>query len=71
METIERHEEILQDHEGRLRIIEKDSVGMGMQIKHLCEKLDSLIKTNQWLIGILVAELLGFFFYAVKSGIFK
>lgn len=42
-----------------------------LQIINLCKLLEDLTKTIKWFMGLIVASLLGFFFYAVQQGLFK
>lgn len=61
----------IEDHEQRLREVEKSQSEFKIEIKNLCESLKTLTNTLKWFMGIWVTSLLGFFFYAIQSHIFK
>ena len=38
---------------------------------NLCERLEAQTKSINWLIGIMATSLVGFFFYAIQTNLFK
>ena len=65
------HERRLNDHSGRLDILEQHKSRTEAKIENLCEQIQGLVTTMRWFIGLLVGSFVGFFFYAVQSGLFK
>lgn len=68
----------LSDHENRIKDLEQSDVGRSKDIESLCKSIESLnrridgvISQNKWFLGILIVQLLGFFFYIVEKGLFK
>ncbi|AKA70119.1 hemolysin XhlA family protein [Clostridium scatologenes] len=61
----------IEDHEQRLREVEKSQSEFKIEIKNLCDSLKTLTNTIKWFCGIWVTSLLGFFFYAIQNHIFK
>ena len=70
-EKIEVHERRLNDHSGRLDKLEQYQSRTETKIENLCEQIQGLVTTMRWFIGLLVGSFVGFFFYAVQSGLFK
>lgn len=68
---IDDHEIRLNKHSDRLDKLEQGQSEFKVEIKNLCESLKTLTNTMRWFIGIWVTSLLGFFFYAIQSHIFK
>jgi chromosome segregation ATPase len=68
---LEDHEKRLNGHSTRLDKIEQNQSEFKIEIKNLCESLKTLTNTLKWFMGIWVTSLLGFFFYAIQSHIFK
>lgn len=65
------HDTRINDHSKRIDELEKNAAARDVKIDNLCEKLEAQTKSINWLIGILVTSLAGFFFYAIQTGIFK
>lgn len=61
----------LNDHSKRIDELEKGSAATAVKIDNLCEKLAAQTKSINWLIGLMATGLLGFFFYAIETSIFK
>lgn len=57
----------LDNHSTRLDQLEQYRAGFEIQIGHLCEKIDGLIKTIQWGGGLLVSVLVGFFIWYIQN----
>ena len=70
-EKIERNETRLNNHSERIDALEQHRSGIEQQIKNLMEQMQSLITTMRWFTGLLIGSFVGFFFYAVQSGLFK
>lgn len=68
---LEIHERRLNDHSSSIDELKESRAASDVKIDNLCEKLEAQTKSINWLIGILVTGLLGFFFYAVQIGIFN
>ncbi|MBU3143960.1 hemolysin XhlA family protein [Clostridium sp. CF012] len=73
-ETIElkinEHAETLKEHSREIDNLKQDGREFKTEIKNLCENIKSLTSTMKWFMGIWVTSLLGFFFYAIQSGLF-
>ena len=68
----------LNDHGERIKELEQLDVGRSKDIENLCrsieslnERIDGVISQNKWFLGILVVQLLGFFFYVVEKSYVK
>lgn len=70
-ERLDIHETRLNNHSERIDKLEQRGSAVDYQIKNLCEKIDGLITTMKWFIGLLVGSFVAFFFYAVQHNIFK
>lgn len=66
-ENVARHEERLNNHEERISDLEGDNKAIGVQIAMLCDKLSAQTKAIYTLVTICAGELVGFFFFVVKS----
>ena len=71
IEKIERNEVRINNHSERIDALEQHRSGIEQQIKNLMEQMQSLITTIRWFTGLLIGSFVGFFFYAVQSGLFK
>lgn len=65
------HENRLNDHSLRLKEVEKSIVAIDVTITNLCNRLAAQTKSINWLIGLMASGLLGFFFYAIQTNLFK
>jgi len=70
-ERLDIHETRLNNHSERIDKLEQRGSAVDYQIKNLCEKIDGLITTMKWFIGLMVGSFVAFFFYAVQHNIFK
>jgi len=61
----------LNNHSKRIDELEKGRAATDVKMENLCEKLEAQTKSINWLIGVMASGLLGFFFYAIQSNIFK
>jgi len=75
---LEKYNLKLDDHDNRIKELEQSDVGRSKDIESLCKSIESLnqridgvIAQNKWFLGILIVQLIGFFFYAVEKGILK
>lgn len=67
---IKVHETRINDHGERLDKLELQSGRLEERITALCDKLESQTKALNWLIGLAVTGLVGFFMYALQNSIF-
>lgn len=65
------HEKRINNHSERLDELEQGRAATDVKIDNLCEKLEAQTKSINWLIGLMVSSLLGFFFYAIQKVIIK
>ncbi|MEG0134109.1 MAG: hemolysin XhlA family protein [Clostridium sp.] len=68
---IEVHDKRLNDHSKRIDELEKGRAATDVKMDNLCEKLEAQTKSINWLIGLMASGLLGFFFYAIQTNLFK
>ncbi len=68
---LEIHEKRLNNHSERIDELEKGRAATDVKMDNLCEKLEAQTKSINWLIGLMATSLLGFFFYAIQSNLFK
>lgn len=64
-------EDRLNDHSERLRGLEMGIAVTDAKVKSLCESLEKQTKSINALVGIFSTALVGFFFYAIQTGLFK
>lgn len=69
--TLKEHNLILKEHEKEIEMLKINSKEFEIKIQNLIEKIDSLVVTLRWFIGLLVGSLVSFFFYVIQRGIFK
>ena len=65
-EKINTHEKRLNNHGKRLDQLEQYKSRTEAIIKNLCEKIDSLVTTMRWFMGLLVGAFVTFFFYIIQ-----
>lgn len=65
------HKERLNNHGGRLDKLEQDNASFKTELKNLCDNLKQLTSVLKGLIGLGASALVGFFIYAVQTGIFN
>lgn len=70
-EQLATHGRRLDDHDERIDQLEQYKSKTETTILHLCEKIDGLVKTMRWFIGLLVGAFVSFFFYIVQRGVYK
>jgi len=70
-DKLQTHEKRINNHADRIDTLEKHEAARDVKIDNLCEKLEKQTKSINTLIGTLVSALVGFFFYAIQTGLFK
>lgn len=70
-ERLDVQDKRLNNHSERLDKIEQFQSRTEAQISSLCDQIKSLVTTMRWFIGLLVGAFVGFFFYAVQTGLLK
>lgn len=70
-EKVAAHEQRLNNHSQRLDHLEQYRSQTEAKIESLCEKIEGLVTTMRWFIGLLVGAFVSFFFYAIQSGLMK
>lgn len=68
---LETNEVRLNDHSERIRILEKGVAVIDSRVDSLCEALEKTNKSLNLMTGTLATDLVGFFFYAIQTGLFK
>ena len=65
-EKINTHERRLNNHGGRIDQLEQYQSKTETMIKNLCERIDGLVTTMRWFMGLLVGAFVTFFFYIIQ-----
>jgi len=65
------HDRRLNNHAERIDKLEQRGATVDAKIEGLCEKIDGLVTTMRWFIGLLVGSFVAFFFYAAQKNFFK
>ena len=65
------HDKRLNNHSERIDKLEQRGSAVDAKIENLCEKIDGLVTTMRWFIGLIVGAFVGFFFYAAQRGLLK
>ncbi len=65
------HDDQLKIHSKRLDKIEQQQATFAVQIENLCSDLKDLTGILKWLVGVMISTLVGFFIWAIQSGLFK
>jgi len=68
---IEIHDKELSEHSKEIADLKTSRAVTDVKMDNLCEKLGAQTKSINWLIGLMASGLLGFFFYAVQTNLFK
>ncbi len=68
---IEVHEKRINNHSERIDELERGRAATDVKMDNLCEKLEAQTKSINWLIGLMATSLLGFFFHAIQTNLFK
>lgn len=63
-------EDRLNNHGGRIDVLERDTTGLKTELKNLCENLKALTSVMKWFITVLIGAFISFFFYAIQNSIF-
>ncbi|MGH4125274.1 MAG: hemolysin XhlA family protein [Clostridium sp.] len=69
-ERLITHDTRINNHSERIDKLEQAQSEFKVEIKNLCENIKNLTSTMKWFMEIWVTSLLGFFFYAIQSGLF-
>ena len=65
-EKINTHEKRLNNHGKRLDQLEQYQSRTEAIIQNLCKKIDDLVATMRWFLGLLVGAFVAFFFYIIQ-----
>jgi len=66
-ECLEIHDRRLNNHSERLDKVEQYQSRVEVQIENLCKKIDSLISSMRWGMGILITTLVGFLIWYIQK----
>lgn len=69
--VLKEHGETLKTHGEDIETLKVSTAVHNTQIETLCDKINDLVVTIKWLIGLSITTLVGFFIYTVQSQIFK
>jgi hypothetical protein len=70
-EKLDLHDKRLNSHADDIDILKISDTKHNEQIDNLIEKIDQILSQNRWFIGIVIVQLLGFFFMAIEKVIYK
>lgn len=70
-EKINTHERRLNNHGDRIDQLEQYQSRTETMIKNLCERIDGLVTTMRWFMGLLVGAFVTFFFYIVQKVVIR
>jgi predicted nuclease with TOPRIM domain len=70
-DKLETHERRLNKHGEILDRLEQDNASFKTELKNLCEDLKQLTSVLKGLISLGATALVGFFIYAIQTGIFN
>lgn len=65
------HERRLNEHSKEIDELKEGRAASDVKMDNLCERLEAQTKSINWLIGIMATSLVGFFFYAIQTNLFK
>ena len=65
------HEKRFYDHSKEIDELKEGRAASNVKMDNLCERLEAQTKSINWLIGIMATSLVGFFFYAIQTNLFK
>ncbi len=68
---IDACEKELNNHSNRIDKLEQQVAKFAIQIENLCSDLKDLTGVLKWLVGVMITTLVGFFMWAIQSGLFK
>jgi len=66
-ERLDTHERRINNHSERIDKLELSQGRTEEIVKNLCEKIDGLIVTMRWMIGLFATALTGFFVWVVQQ----
>lgn len=70
-EKLDLHDKRLNSHAGDIDTIKDIESRHDEQIITILKRMDEIISQNRWFIGIVIVQLLGFFFIAIEKIIWK
>ena len=70
-EKISTHDRRLNNHGDRIDQLEQYRSRTETMIKNLCERIDGLVTTMRWFMGLLVGAFVTFFFYIVQRVVIR
>ena len=70
-ERLDTQDRRLNNHGERIDALEQSRSRTDTRLENLCEKIESLVTTMRWFMGLAVGALISFFFYAIQQNIFK
>ena len=70
-EKLDLHDKRLNNHGDDIDNIKGIENRHDQQIITILKKMDDIIGQNRWFIGIVIVQLLGFFFFTIEKLIFK
>lgn len=62
---LEKHDEIINDHDKRLDFLEKNDAKKEVQINTLIKSIDTLVTS----LKVFITALVGFFFYVIQNSL--
>jgi hypothetical protein len=68
---LDLHDKRLNSHADDIDILKISDTKHNEQIDNMIEKIDQILSQNHWFIGIVIVQLLGFFFMAIEKVIYK
>lgn len=68
---VKSHGTKIEEHDKRLDELEKGKAATDVKIDNLCERLEEVTRSLNWLIGLLATGLVGFFFFAIQKQLFN
>lgn len=70
-ERLDTHDRRLNNHGERIDKLEQYQSRTETMIKNLCERIDGLVTTMRWFMGLLVGAFVTFFFYVVQKVVIR
>lgn len=68
---LDTHEKKLNEHDDEIEELKISDTMHDEQIMMVIRRMDEIISQNRWFIGIVVVQLLGFFFVVIENLAFK
>lgn len=70
-EKLSTHDRRLNNHGSRIDQLEQYQSRTETMIKNLCERIDGLVTTMRWFMGLLVGSFVTFFFYVIQKVVIR